>query len=780
MPENKLHCSFVTPWFGDKIPGGAEAETRHTAQNLAKAGVEVTILTTCLEGLGSDWDNDRLPAGESMEGGLKVLRFPTAKRNPDRFNSLNERIIRGEYLTMQEEQDFYKNMIYSPQLLDHMAAHPELGPFFFIPYLFTSSVWGPLVHPEKSVLIPCLHDEGYARMAQVKKAFESCRAIAFHVQPELDLASSLYDLSSTEPLLLGEGVDTDWSGDGDRFRQKYNIQGPFALYAGRKDAGKNTPLLTSYFQRYLQSRNGANGLKLYLIGNLPAPIPTGAEHDIIDLGFVPVQDKYDAYAAADIFIQPSMMESFSIVIMESWLAGTPVMVHTGCAVTRDHTERSGGGLHFLDYPSFAEGLDLILGDSQLKERMGQAGRSYVLENYSWPKITQNYMGLIEKLCSEPTPEPKSKAMVMRTPQKRHHLQGPAVHQMLPDFAYGDAIGNDVLAIQKLLRSSGISSDIYARHVHPRMAGNCNPIEVYYQDANPNDILIFHFSTGHPLADAFMTMPGRKVLRYHNITPAKFLAPSNPQAAERAEMGRAQLPDLAAGVELGLGVSPYNCQELEEAGCNQTDMVPILLDLRQLETPADPMITERFSGQRDNVLHVGRIAPNKRIEDLIKTQFWLSRIRPGTRLLLVGGADPASGYRQGLSELINKLGVPDVHFSGHVTTAALMGYYQVADLYLCLSEHEGFCVPLVESMHFGLPIVALAQTGVPGTLGEGGVLLDKNDPLYQAELIASILEQDDLRQSLAQSARDRLERFRPENVALEFKTVLVKRLGLDIS
>jgi glycosyltransferase involved in cell wall biosynthesis len=392
-----LRASFVTPWYGRDIPGGAEAEARRTAQNLAAAGVDVAVLTTCLGGLGADWDHDQLPAGESVEDGVTVLRFPTARRDGARFNLLNARVMAGERLSDDEERDFFANMVHSPALMEHIAAHPEMGPFFFIPYLFTTSVWGPLIHPRRSVLIPCLHDEGYARMTSVRRAFASARAIAFHVPAERDLGASLYDLSGGAPLVLGEGIDTDWSADGARFRAKYGVNGPFILYAGRKDAGKNTPLLVQYFLRYIDERAGAGGLKLLLIGNLPAPVPAGREDVAVDLGFVSRQDKYDAYAAANVFVQPSLMESFSIVIMEAWLAGTPVMVHSGCAVTREHVEKSGGGLHFNDYPHFAESLDLILARPALAGEMAQAGRNYVLANFAWPQVTQRFVSLIERI-----------------------------------------------------------------------------------------------------------------------------------------------------------------------------------------------------------------------------------------------------------------------------------------------------------------------------------------------------------------------------------------------
>ncbi len=773
----KKGVTFVTPWYGKDIPGGAEAEARRTAQNLAAAGLPVQVLTTCLAGLGEDWDRPRYQPGESREDGVLVRRFPAAPRDPAVFAALNGRLMAGAGLSPDEEHAFFANMVHSPALLDHIAAHPEEGPFFFIPYLFTTSVWGPLVHPDKSVIIPCLHDEGYARMAAVRRAFEAARAVVFHVPAERDLAAGLYDLGKTEPLILGEGVDSEWSADAERFRKKYGLPGPFVLYAGRKDAGKNVPLLVQYFLRYLRDHDGAGGLKLVMIGNLPAPIPPGAEDSVIDLGFVPLQDKYDAYAAAYLLAQPSLMESFSLVIMESWLAGRPVMVHGGCAVTREHALRSGGGLPFSDYPHFAEGLELLLGRPEQAAAMGAAGRRYVLDNYSWPVVTGRFAELIERLHAEPVPPAKKGGAAAAAPRRRRG-PGPAVHQMVPDLAYGDAIGNEVLAMQKALRAWGFESDIFAAHLDPRLAGRAEPAEAYARQARPDDVVLFHFSIGHPLADLVPGLPGRKVLRYHNITPARFLEGVSSQAAQRARMGREQLPRLASGVDLGLGVSAYNCAELTEAGCPRVAEVPILKDWASLRAAPDPLVLGRFTGTRANLLHVGRIAPNKRIEDLIKTQHFLSRLLPGVRLLLVGGGAYRTAYGRGLRELVRELGTPGVYFSGHIPDSALTAYYQVADLYLCMSEHEGFCVPLVEAMHFGLPIVARAEAGVPGTLADGGVLLPDGDPLLAAETCAAILGDQGMRPGLAAAARDRLERFAPQRVDAELRAALAEHLGLE--
>ncbi|MCB2226931.1 MAG: glycosyltransferase family 4 protein [Desulfarculaceae bacterium] len=775
----ELRCTFVLPWYGEQVPGGAEAEARLTAENLARAGVRVQALATTLSGLGSDWDGEALPAGETMENGVTVRRFPIAPRDAARFDGLNMRVLAGATLSPEEERAFYANMVYSPELLEHIAAHPEEGPFFFIPYLWTSSAWGPLIHPSKSLIIPCLHDEGYARMAGVKRAMESARAVCFHVPAERDLAARLYDLGRTEPIIVGEGMDTHWTHDAARFRRDFGLEEPFILYAGRKDPGKNTPLLVHYFLRYKAEGRGPQGLKLVLIGNLPAEIPPGGEAHVLDLGFVEIQQKHDAYAACEVFVQPSLMESFSRVIMEAWLAGSPVMVHADCPVTRDHALISGGGLAFGDYPHFAECLDYLLARPELRAEMGRAGAAYVQGNFAWPVVVDNYLKVIERVSAEPMPAPTSADKAL-APKPKARASGPAVHQMVPDFSYGDAIGNDALAIQKTLRSWGLNSDIFAHSIHPRLADKARPIAEYAKQARPEDVLLFHFSIGHEAAELLPGLPGRRVLRYHNITPAEYLDRCNPESAARARLGREQLGRIAPAVELGMGVSDYNCLELGQAGCPATATVPIVIDTSVLDTAPDAFVAHRFDDERPAVLHVGRLVPNKAIEDLIRAQYWLSRLVPGTRLMIVGSEVGCESYAESLRELVDRLAVPGVHFSGHVSLAGLMAYYRRANCYLCLSEHEGFCVPLVESMHFGIPIVAHAAAGVPGTLGQGGLLLDSKEPQRVAEAVARVLSDAPLAEALRLAGRARLQRFAPQRVARDLREVLTERLGLELN
>jgi glycosyltransferase involved in cell wall biosynthesis len=385
---------FVIPWYGTDIPGGAEAECRGAATHLKQAGVDVEILTTTIGSFMSDWSKNACKPGLYEEEGLPVRRFAVKPTHRDVFGYINDCLLRKEKITPDEETYFFNEMIRSDDLFDFIERNDKSGIFIFIPYLFTTTIRGALIHPERSLLLPCLHDEPYATLSKTREVFESAAGILFNVAEEKLLANRLYSLRPDRQQIVGIGLDTSITGNADRFREKYAVTHPFILYAGRKDAGKNTLLLIRYFQRFLE-RHDSN-ISLVMIGNGTVPIPDSLQKAVIDLGFVSVQDKADAYRAADLFIQPSINESFSIVMMEAWLQKTPVVVHADCPVTRGHCIRSNGGLYFSNYPEFEETLLLILNDTGLRNRMGRAGRQYVLENYTWSRIVDRYKNTITR------------------------------------------------------------------------------------------------------------------------------------------------------------------------------------------------------------------------------------------------------------------------------------------------------------------------------------------------------------------------------------------------
>lgn len=391
-----MKLAFVIPWYGPDIPGGAEAEARRTAEQLSQAGLEVEVLTTCIRDLYADWSHNFHNPGTEVINGVLVRRFRVNPRDGARFDIINRKLLQGLSISTDEEQIFFQDMIRAEALYEYIGKHCQDYLFFFIPYMFSTTVFGAQICRKRSYLIPCLHDEAYARLSVYRSAFTGLRGWLFHSEPEMALAKQLFDLQGAQLKLTGEGVDTAFSSDADAFRQKYAVDGPFILYAGRRDAGKNVELLVDYFRRYCQDRPEGAGLQLVLIGPGRMPIELETGDNIVDLGFVPMQDKYDAYAAATLLCQPSVRESFSLVLMESWVARRPALVHADCSVTRDHCRRSNGGLYFGNYEEFALCLDLLLAHPRLAGQMGENGRAYVLKNYQWAVIVGKYRRLLEE------------------------------------------------------------------------------------------------------------------------------------------------------------------------------------------------------------------------------------------------------------------------------------------------------------------------------------------------------------------------------------------------
>jgi glycosyltransferase involved in cell wall biosynthesis len=384
--------AFVIPWYARDIGGGAEAECRATAKALQARGVPVEILTTCARDHASAWVDHHQP-GTADEDGLLVRRFKTRPRDPERYLRLHWRLQLGGTLTSFEEEDFVRESVNSDDLYAYLGAERDRYWYAFIPYCFGTTWEGALVAPERALLIPCLHDEPFAHLRWTRRVLRAVRRVCFHVPAERALAEAVAGPDAERYVLVGEGVDPVPAAQPERFREKYQIGGPFLLYAGRKAGEKNTPLLVEYFARY-RLTHPDSPLKLVLIGGGGVRIPPRLSGDVLDLGFVPPRDKFDAYAAALALCQPSVLESFSIVMMEAWLSGIPVLVHAGCAATRDHCLASNGGLFFGEYFEFVEAVELLLGDAGLRSRLARNGRDYVLARYTWDRVTDNYLDLL--------------------------------------------------------------------------------------------------------------------------------------------------------------------------------------------------------------------------------------------------------------------------------------------------------------------------------------------------------------------------------------------------
>lgn len=347
-----------------------------------------------------------------------------------------------------------------------------------------------------------------------------------------------------------------------------------------------------------------------------------------------------------------------------------------------------------------------------------------------------------------------------------------VHQFHPTVSYGDAISNQIQSLQRLLQRMGYRSEIFCDQLPIHFQGRVQLMAQYARCSSPENVLLLHFSQSYsPEVMAWLEQtPDRKVLVYHNITPHTFFAGVNHVYLEAAQTGRHQLDRLRGLTEAGWGVSVFNCQELAERGWVHPKALPIIFDPKRYAVHPDRQALKRYQGGV-NVLFVGRVSPNKRFEDLILSFYYLKRIRPDARLLLVGSTQGMERYLEFLQVLIKRLELSDVVFAGHVSAEQLAAYYQCAGVYLSMSEHEGFGVPLLESMHFGVPIIAYKAGAVPETLGGSGILVTRKDHVAVAELIGLLLEDQGWRARIVARQRERLQDFAPDKVGEQLRQLL---------
>jgi len=361
-------ATFVIPFYGENIGGGAETHCRRLVENLSFRGIETEVLTTTLRDLGTHWNSHYHNPGIYSINGVTVRRFSPRLVDTDVFVPINEKLMARQKISFEEEVFFTENAINSDELFAFIGDNQKDRIYFFMPYCFGTSWNGTRVAPWKSFLIPCLHDEGYADMIQTRRMFDRASGVLFNSAAEMSLAMEKYDgLKMTEVV-------------------------------GRRDVTKNTPFLVECFAKY-KKNNPSSQLKLILMGSGSVQVPASVMEDTLDLGFVTEQVKRDAISASTALCQPSVMESFSIVIMESWRLGRPVLVHSACGPTSDHARASGGGFIFGDFAEFEDAVNRLLADSSTASEMGKRGQEYVEQNYSWGVICRRFKKLIES-CGE--------------------------------------------------------------------------------------------------------------------------------------------------------------------------------------------------------------------------------------------------------------------------------------------------------------------------------------------------------------------------------------------
>jgi L-malate glycosyltransferase len=272
-----------------------------------------------------------------------------------------------------------------------------------------------------------------------------------------------------------------------------------------------------------------------------------------------------------------------------------------------------------------------------------------------------------------------------------------IHQVLATLGYGDAIGHQVLGIQRVLRQQGYQSEIFVETADYRL----EPLTRDYRDlvdfSHPDNLLLHHFSLGSKASRTAFALPDRMALIYHNITPPEYFVGVNRRLARQCFGGRRELGAYANRSDLALGDSEFNRQDLEQLGFQRTAVLPVVPGFSHLERQPNWLVADQFDDAWTNIIFVGRVIANKKIEDLIRFfHAYHTRFNPRSRLIIVGAHSGFERYLAALNQLTARLGLHHVHLVGHVTDEELVAYYEIADLFLCASEHEGFCVPIVES------------------------------------------------------------------------------------
>jgi glycosyltransferase involved in cell wall biosynthesis len=334
-----------------------------------------------------------------------------------------------------------------------------------------------------------------------------------------------------------------------------------------------------------------------------------------------------------------------------------------------------------------------------------------------------------------------------------------VHQVLATLGYGDAIGHEVLGIQRVLHGAGYESEIFVETADRRLEHLTTDYREMVGAIAPDDVLIHHFSIGSRASRTAYALPGRMALVYHNITPPEYFLGVHKDLVKLCFRGRRELTAYVSRCELALGDSEYNRQELEALGFANTGVLPVVPDFTHLDLEPNTMTSEAFDDGWTNIMFVGRVIPNKKFEDVIRAfHVYRTRYNPRSRLLLVGSYGGFEKYLTMLHALVARLGTPGVHFLGHVSNEELTALYEIADLFLCASEHEGFCVPLIESFYKRVPVLAYAATAVPATMDGGGVLYDTKDPFEVARIMAAVLDDADVEDAIIASQDAALDRL----------------------
>ena len=354
----------------------------------------------------------------------------------------------------------------------------------------------------------------------------------------------------------------------------------------------------------------------------------------------------------------------------------------------------------------------------------------------------------------------------------------AIHQIVAGYAGGDAISNEARAMRALFRRWGYESQIYSerKRILPELRSEARDLVAGRGDFRPDDVVLLHLSIGSDVNDLFPQLPGRKALLYHNITPPEYFRGIQEQTASLLDRGRRQARARAGAAAVVMADSRFNAGEIAAMGHANPQVLPLVLDFSMLRSRPDRRVLRQYRDGLANILFVGRCAPNKKIEDLLNAFYYFQRyVQPASRLIHVGSHAGMEQYHALLLTRSRELQLKNVEFVGAVNQDELNAYYAVARAFLCLSDHEGFCIPLLEAMAHDVPVVAHAAGAVPETLDGAGVLVREKNYDLIAETLGRVSEDAPLRAALLRGQRERLARYERQDLEADLKRLLAPLL-----
>ncbi|MEW5986481.1 MAG: glycosyltransferase [Chloroflexota bacterium] len=394
IPESpnprSLRLAIVVQRYGEEVNGGAELHARWLAEHLTGLA-EVHVVTTCAVEY-TTWADYYRP-GDSQLNGVSVHRFPVDRpRRWSHFQKLTGTLVQRDHSLLDEWAWMGQQGPFSTPLFNFLRqSYPHFDAFIFVTYLYATTFFGLPLVSDKAILVPTAHDDPYLHLPLFRPTFHLPRYIVYNTRTEQELVGRVTHNQAVPQIVAGVGINVPADYSAARFRQETGITGDFALYLGRMDESKNVPELLAHFLRYRQE--DGRPLKLVLAGKSHIPLP---DHpDVVALGFVSEQRKFDALAAAALVVVPSLYESLSMLALEAWLMGRPVLVNGGCQVLKDQCRQSNGGLYYTSYEEFAAGLTTLLERPDLRAQLGDQGRRFALAQYSWEVVLAKYRAILD-------------------------------------------------------------------------------------------------------------------------------------------------------------------------------------------------------------------------------------------------------------------------------------------------------------------------------------------------------------------------------------------------